>query len=305
MKHKPNAPPDVRGLIFDIDTFAVHDGPGIRMAVYLKGCQLACKWCHSPESQRAEPEVVFMRDRCVLCGVCARACPRGAHAVRESGHTINRERCEACGRCVEKCPAGALVLKGQHVSAGEIVERASRLRPFFEHSGGGITLTGGEVTCQVEFAEAVLAGCRSDRIHTAIETNGACPWEQLEKLLPHSDLVLYDIKLIDEAEHERWTGASNRLILDNATRLSGRAVQVRVPLIPDITDTDENLRAILAFMNQAGLKSIAFLPYNVAAAAKYEWLDLPYGIEAESQDQERLQAILSMAREAGLEASVS
>ncbi len=305
MKQPSSSPEDVRGLIFDLDTFAVHDGPGIRMAVYLKGCQLACTWCHSPESRRPEPELAFIRDRCVLCGACVQACPRGAHAISESGHTIDRERCRACGRCVEQCAAGALVLKGRQVSAGEIVDRASRLRSFFEHSRGGITLTGGEVTCQIEFAEAVLAGCRGRGVHTAIETNGACPLEQLERLLPHTDLVLYDIKLIDEAEHERWTGASNRVILQNASRLTGCPVQVRIPLIPEITDTDNNLRGIFAFMRRVGLGSVAFLPYNAAAAAKYEWFDLPFEIDGESQDPKRLQTILRMAREAGLKASIS
>ncbi len=298
-------PAAVEGLIFDLDTFAIHDGPGIRMAVYLKGCQLGCKWCHSPESISPRPELIFLRDRCALCGTCAAVCTHAVHTVEESGHTLTRSYCDVCGKCVVACPTGALAIKGETVSSSEIVARAVRMRPFFDHSGGGVTLTGGEVTCQPEFARAVLRGCKSHGIHTAIETNGGSTWKTLERLLPYTDLVLYDLKLMDDGEHRRWTGASNRRILANAARLNDRKVEVRVPLIPGITDTRDNLDAIFAFMREAGLRRVSLLPYNPAAAAKYEWLGRPFALEAEAQPQERLREILAQARAAGVEAVLS
>ncbi|MBM3190817.1 MAG: glycyl-radical enzyme activating protein [Chloroflexi bacterium] len=294
------------GLIFDLDTFAIHDGPGIRMTVYLKGCLLSCAWCHSPESQAREPQLVFVADRCAFCGSCVAVCPEGAHILADEQHVLNRALCQACGRCVAACAARALQIKGQWVTAGDILRRAVRMRPFFQYSGGGVTLTGGEVTMQPEFAEAVLAGCREQGIHTAIETCGACDWPTLSRLIEHTDLVLYDLKLVDDAAHRRWAGASNRQTLANLACLveEDRAVQVRVPLIPGITDTEENLGAILRLMGDLGLRSLALLPYNEAAGAKYEWLGRAYTIEGRTQPVDVLRGWQRQAEELGIEATI-
>jgi pyruvate formate lyase activating enzyme len=294
-----------RGLVLDVDTFAIHDGPGIRMAVYLKGCPLSCAWCHSPESQGREPELIFLWDRCVLCGGCAAACPQDAHELTHGRHAIDRERCRACGACVAACLANALAVKGEWVEAEALVRRAERLKPFFEHSGGGITLTGGEATLQADFAADVLAGCRAAAIHTAVETCGACSWERLERVVEHADLVLYDLKLMDSDAHANWTGAANAQVLDNARRLAGRNVIVRVPLIPGVTDTEANLRELFGFVADAGLRRVELLPSNPSAGAKYEWLGRPYTLAAERQDEGLLAARVALARDMGLEAAIA
>jgi pyruvate formate lyase activating enzyme len=205
--------------------------------------------------------------------------------------------------CAAHCPEGALLLKGRWTFVEEVVARARRLEPFFRHSGGGVTLTGGEVTAQPDFATAVLRGCRETGIHTAIETSGACGWSRLEPLAELSDLVLYDLKLMDPQAHRRWTGFDNHQILRNAAMLAIHSdVIVRVPLIPDITDTDLNLIETFHFMQDVGLRRVDLLAYNPSSAAKYEWLGLNYPLtDLQPQTPERLRALRTLAYRAGVE----
>jgi len=194
------------------------------------------------------------------------------------------------------------------MGVGELVEQAIRMKPFFAHSGGGVTLTGGEVTRQSEFAAALLSGCREAGIHTAIETTGACRWERLKPLVDFADLVLYDLKLIDPEAHQRWTGMDNRQILENAAHLAGQAgerVRVRVPLIPKITDTEENLRGLFAHVRDLGLSRVDLLPFNPSAGAKYEWLGTTCEVEGERQSEAALEGFTGLAQELGLEAVVN
>jgi pyruvate formate lyase activating enzyme len=196
-------------------------------------------------------------------------------------------------------------MRGFAIAADEVIARAVRLKPFFRHSGGGVTLTGGEVTSQPSFAEAILVGCQAEGIHTAIETCGACSWQRLSRLTRHADLILYDLKLIDPAEHERWTGQTNERILANARRLAGRTVEVRIPLVPGVTDTDQNLGGLFGFMASAGLRRATMLRFNPSAGAKYEWLGRSLPAFAPPPDPDRLRTLVGLAATFGIEASIA
>jgi pyruvate formate lyase activating enzyme len=270
--------PSITGRVYDIKRFAVHDGPGIRTVVFLKGCPLRCAWCHNPEGMSAVPELSFTMQKCVGCGDCVRACPNGVHALPEVGvHTIDRTRCTLCGACVEACIPGALRIYGREVTVEELLEEVLADRPFYEQSGGGVTLSGGEPLSQPGFTAAFLHACKTAGLHTALDTSGAVPWSAFEAVLPDTDLVLYDVKHIDREAHRTWTGIDNVRILDNLQRLGrmGIPVEVRIPCLPGVND-GKVLDRIAAFLREIpSLTEVRLLPYHDFARSKYTAIGLP------------------------------
>jgi len=263
----------VEGVIFDLDQTAIHDGPGVRMNVYLKGCPLRCLWCHSPESQSFRPEVVWYETRCVRCGRCVEVCPEGIRSL-DLIDEAERARCRLCGRCVEVCQSRALEVKGRTVRAGEIADEAVRLMPFFRRTGGGVTLTGGEPLAQAAFSRAVATLCKRAGVHVAMETCGYAEWRVLARFVGVVDLFLYDVKHVVERLHRQHTGVSNRRIMANLRRLAeaGAEVVVRVPLIPGVNDDAETVRTIGRRIADIGVRRATLLPFNPATPGKYSWL---------------------------------
>ncbi|MFZ5519173.1 MAG: glycyl-radical enzyme activating protein [Candidatus Zhuqueibacterota bacterium] len=298
--------------------FSIHDGPGIRTTVFLKGCALSCFWCHNPEGQRRESELKVFPDRCIGCMECVARCPNGAHQVRENLHVFNRERCAGCGLCVEGCSSDAIVLTGRLSSVTEVMGEILRDRLFYETSEGGVTLSGGEPVLQPEFACDILKRCRDEGIHTAIETCGYYRWEEVEPLLPHTDLILMDIKHMNDDRHSQYSGVSNRLILENARRFALTDIPIifRTPVVPTVNDSAEEIGAIVRFIkqlreermqrNSAGhapaMIQYELLPFHRLAADKYRSLGLDYrASHVAPPSPERIAQLAEFARAFGID----
>ena len=270
------------GTIFNIMRFAVNDGPGIRTTVFLKGCPLACAWCHNPEGLQGGHEVAYRQERCARCGACVDACPE--HALRATGEGIERsaELCVACGTCAGACVSGAREEMGRDITVDALLEELVKDRVFYDASGGGVTFSGGEPLMQFDFLVAALSACRAAGVRTAVETTGFAPAGKVLALVPLTDLFLYDVKFADEERHRKFTGVSNVRILENLRLLSeaGAPVIVRLPLVPGVNEDDENIRAIASLTADLGtIPSIHLLPFHAAAAGKYHALGMTYAME--------------------------
>ncbi len=250
----------MNATLFDIARNSYVDGPGIRTTVFFKGCTLRCAWCHNPESQQATPQLLFFEEKCGGCGTCRRKCPNGL-----SG-------CELCGTCALYCPNDAREICGKLYTVDEVMREIEKDRAFYQSSSGGVTFSGGECMLQIDFLEAVLKTCHDRGIHTAVDTAGHVPYEYFERILPYTDLFLYDVKCIDPTAHKTWTGVSNERILDNLGRLlaSERAVWIRVPVITGVNDRIEEMQAIRAFLDAHGHPArVELLPYHALGEHKY------------------------------------
>jgi len=266
-------------MILDIKRYAIHDGPGIRTTVFLKGCPLACEWCHNPESQRERAEILYYEERCTLCGACVSACQYKAIKIVDDHLALDQSLCIGCGACVNVCPNGARELVGGPMSVEEVISEVVKDTLFYEESGGGVTLSGGEPLMQAEFVRDIAAGCHELDIHTALDTSGYASKEELLKVADVIDLFLYDIKVVDDAIHLAYTGVSNRSILRNLRLLDemGKRIWIRVPLVPGVNDDERGLSDLVSLLASLhAVEAVQVLPYHRAGAAKYRRLGREY-----------------------------
>jgi pyruvate formate lyase activating enzyme len=294
----------VTGVTFNVQRFSTEDGPGIRTTVFMKGCPLRCRWCHNPEGLSPQPQLVWYNVRCLGARACLAACPTGALELTPAGMRIDRERCSPCDLCVGACPSAALEVIGRQWTPEELLALVARDTAFYETSGGGVTVSGGEPAMQSGFLEAFLALCHEGGIATALDTCGYADWSVYERLLPHVDLVLFDLKIADRERHREATGVYPDRIFENAAAIAARGVPmwVRTPVIPGYTDDEENVAALAAFIAEhlPAVQRWDLLAYTNLGRPKYQRLDLPYALEdTDLPSRERMERLAAVALDSG------
>ncbi len=296
-------------LIFDIKRYAINDGPGIRIVIFMKGCNLNCAWCHNPESISTETERMYAPAKCIMCGTCVMACPEKAITLTSDGIITDTERCNMTGRCAEVCPTKAIELSGKPMSVAEIMNEIEKERVFFDQSGGGVTFSGGEPLLQSRFLIELLDECGKRGIHTAIDTAGLANTEIILEVAKRTDLFLYDLKILDSEKHRKWVGVPNEKILENLKILAGTGANIiiRIPLVGGVNDDAENMEATARFVSELSgeKKEVNLLPYHKIAQTKYQKLGRPdeFQLLEEPTKEAQIQAI-AIFQEWGIEAGI-
>jgi len=296
-------------LIFDIKRYAINDGPGIRVTLFFKGCPLACRWCHNPESMSPRAQKLFTASKCIGCRACVQACPEDACELTAEGIRTDAERCRVCGACAEICPSGATEISGRSYAVSELLEIIEKERPFFDQSGGGVTFSGGEPLQHHPLLLELLQACGARGIHRCVDTSGLAPREVLLQVAEQAELFLYDFKLCDTERHRQWTGVDNGPIKQNLRTLAetGREIRIRIPLIAGVNDDAENITATASFIVElpGGARPVNLLPYHGIAAGKHSKLGGSYREEGLAEPTaDDLQRVLGIFEEHGVIATV-
>lgn len=280
------------GYVSNIQKFSVNDGYGIRTIVFLLGCTLRCRWCQNPETFEGKPALMYVADQCRGCGRCKGVCPgNGPQIIIDDQTVLNRQGCKKCFACAEACPYDALKLSGREMTVEQVLNEVMKDKVFYQQTGGGVTVSGGEPLMQADFTAELLRMVKSEGVGTAIETAGNVPWTNFEKVLPHTDLFLYDVKFNSSELHKEWTGSDNRLIQENLRKLTmlDKEIIVRIPLVPDVNDGRE-FRDIVDHVDKLNIKEIHILPFHQLGSSKYDQMGIEYAMKDHREDNDEMVA---------------
>ena len=292
-------------LITNIQKYSIHDGDGIRTTVFFKGCPLKCVWCHNPETQRFEQEIQYDAEKCTGCGVCAKVCPNGAVTMEDGRPKLDKKLCKLCGKCENFCIQGIREIVGQEYPVKTLVKELMKDLMFYEQSGGGVTLSGGEVMAMsTDYVLAIAKALKKEEVSLTIDTCGYVPYEKFEAILPYVDTFLYDVKVMDPELHKQYIGVDNKLILDNLVKLSdaGARIYIRIPTVKEVNGNEENMKETIRFLKEHDIHpaQVNLLPYHNTGSSKYRKLDMEYkGNDLNAPTKEEMEGFVKLFQEAG------